>query len=115
VARWQGGEIRLLRRADAVINVKGRKVDPLEIEAALIALRGVEEVVALGVPDPDRGGHTLRVVIACRPGLLTQEEVLRFCRQHLADHKVPRSIRLVAEIPRTDRGKIDRSALAEGW
>jgi acyl-coenzyme A synthetase/AMP-(fatty) acid ligase len=114
IACWQGGELKLLRRMDALINVKGKKVDPAEIESALAALSGVEEVVALGVTNPATGGHTLRVVIACRPGMLTQEDVLRFCRSRLADHKVPRSIRLVSQIPRTDRGKIDRGALVQG-
>jgi acyl-coenzyme A synthetase/AMP-(fatty) acid ligase len=97
---------------DSVINLKGKKVDPAEIEETLSALRGVEEVVAVGVPDPETGASTLRVVIACRPGQLTREEVLRFCRAELAEHKVPRSIRLVHEIPRTARGKIDRGTLA---
>lgn len=111
VVCWRNGELAIVRRADALINVKGRKVDPAEVESAIAALSGVEEVIALGVPDPTSGGHTLRVVIACRPGFLTREEVLRFCRSRLADHKIPRSIELVSRIPRTDRGKIDRRAL----
>jgi acyl-coenzyme A synthetase/AMP-(fatty) acid ligase len=111
MARWQDGELALIRRMDSLINVKGLKVDPAEIENALTALTGVEEVVALGVIDPVTGGTMVRVVIACRPGLLTNEDVLQFCRARLADHKVPRSIRLVSEIPRTERGKVDRGAL----
>lgn len=112
VGRLKNGELQLLRRADTVINVKGKKVDPAEIEATLSALRGVEEVVAVGVSDPRTGASTVRVVIACRPGRLTRDDVLRFCRSELAEHKVPRSIRLVPEIPRTARGKIDRGTLA---
>ena len=114
LARWQDGELVLLRRADSVINVKGQKVDPAEIESTLASLPGVQEVVALGVVDPVTGGTILRVVVACRAGLLTNEDVLRFCRSRLSAHKVPRSIRLVSQIPRTDRGKIDRGALALG-
>jgi acyl-CoA synthetase (AMP-forming)/AMP-acid ligase II len=110
---WRNGELKLLRRTDALINVKGKKVDPMEIESTLLGLCGVEEVVALGIPDPETGGHTVRVVIACRPGRLSYQEVLSFCRSRLADHKIPRSIQLVPEIPRTARGKIDRGALSE--
>lgn len=112
VGAFRNGELQLLRRADSVINVKGKKVDPAEIEATISALHGVEEVVAVGIPDPRTGASTVRVVIACRPGRLTREEVLRYCRSELAEHKVPRSIRLVPEIPRTARGKIDRGTLA---
>lgn len=113
VGCWQHGELKLLRRIDSLINVKGRKVDPLEIESTLASLRGVEEVVALGIPDPETGSDTVRVVIACRPGQLSYQQVLSFCRARLADHKVPRSIQLVPEIPRTARGKIDRGVLSE--
>lgn len=111
LAAWRNGEIALLGRLDGLVNVKGKKVNPAEIEKTLLGLAGVEDIVALGVPAPERGGEMLRVVIACAPGRLAYEDVLAFCRTRLADHKVPRSIILLAAIPRTCRGKIDRQAL----
>jgi long-chain acyl-CoA synthetase len=111
VGVWRGGELKLLRRIDALINVKGRKVDPSEIEAVVAGLAGVEEVVALGVPGQQTGSQLVRVAIACRPGRLSYEDVLAWCRPRLAEHKLPRSIVLLPEIPRTSRGKIDRAAL----
>jgi long-chain acyl-CoA synthetase len=113
VGCWRHGELKLLRRTDTLINVKGRKVDPAEIESTLAGLCGVQEVVAVGIPDTETGGYTVRVVIACRPGQLSYQDVLSFCRARLADHKIPRSIQLVPEIPRTARGKIDRGVLSE--
>jgi acyl-CoA synthetase (AMP-forming)/AMP-acid ligase II len=111
VARWQDGELRLQGRADATINVKGKKVEPSEIERVVAALPGVEEVVALGL----RRGESqhVGVVIACRSRRLTYWDVQNHCRLHLAEHKLPRSIVFVDEIPRTSRGKPDRTALAE--
>ncbi len=111
LAAWRNGEIALLGRLDGLVNVKGKKVNPAEIEKTLLGLAGVEDVVVLGVPAPERGGETLRVVIACAPGRLAYEDVLAFCRARLADHKVPRSMILLPAIPRTSRGKIDRQAL----
>lgn len=111
LAAWRNGEIALLGRLDGLVNVKGKKVNPAEIEKTLLGLSGVEDVVALGVPAPERGGEMLRVVIACAPGRLAYEDVLAYCRTRLADHKVPRSMILLAAIPRTSRGKIDRRAL----
>ena len=109
LASWRGGELHLEGRLDDVINVRGKKVDPREVEAVLGRLAGVEEVVTLGAP---RGDETIvRSVVACRPGDLDREAVLRWCRRHLAHHKVPRSVVLVEEIPRTARGKLDREAL----
>jgi acyl-CoA synthetase (AMP-forming)/AMP-acid ligase II len=71
----------------------------------------VEEAAVLGVPTPGCGRETLRAVVACRPGRLTAEEVADWCRAHLSPHKVPRSVLLVAALPRNDRGKLDRCAL----
>ena len=71
----------------------------------------VDEVAVLGVPLPDRGGEVLRAVIACSPGRLSREEVLAWCREHLASHKIPRSLILLPALPRTSRGKLDRAAL----
>jgi acyl-CoA synthetase (AMP-forming)/AMP-acid ligase II len=51
--------------------------------------------------------------VACRPDTLKSDDVLAFCRARLAEHKVPRSVRLVSEIPRTPRGKVDRALLLD--
>jgi|HubBroStandDraft_3_1064219.scaffolds.fasta_scaffold03500_6 acyl-coenzyme A synthetase/AMP-(fatty) acid ligase len=111
LAAWSGGELVLRGRRDGFINIKGKKVHPREVEAVLEQLQGVEEVAVLGVPVPERGSEVLRAVIACQPGRLSPAEVLAWCRTHLAAHKVPRSLILVPRMPRTARGKLDRSAL----
>src|SRR6185436_17513087 len=65
VAAWSGSELVLRRRADRVINVRGRKVDPAEVEHVLLDLPDVEEAVVLGVPAADGRGQIVRAVIAC--------------------------------------------------
>jgi len=112
LAVWQGGELALRARLDDLVNVKGKKVNPREVEEVLGALPGVAEVVVLGVPVPDGSGERLRAVIACAPGRLSVDQVLAWSRERLAPHKVPRSVILVPELPRTPRGKLDRPALA---
>ncbi len=112
LARWRDGELELVGRLNDLINVKGKKVNPKEVERVLAALAAVEDVLVTGAPGCDRRHQVVRAVIACRPGTLSAEEVLAWCRDHLADHKVPRSVVLVEELPRTDRGKVDRAALA---
>jgi long-chain acyl-CoA synthetase len=110
LAVWQGGELALRGRVDDLVNIKGKKVNPREVEAILADLPGVDEVVVLGVPLGCRG-EVLRAVIACRPGRLKAGEVVAWCRSHLSAHKVPRSVILVAALPRNPRGKLDRAAL----
>jgi len=106
------GELRLLGRIDAVINVEGKKVEPAEVEGVLGSLSGVREAVVLGVRAAGSEKEIVRAVIAREPGRLSYEEVSAWCRKHLAPHKVPRSIVLLDAIPRTERGKVDRGALA---
>jgi acyl-CoA synthetase (AMP-forming)/AMP-acid ligase II len=111
LAAWCGDELVLRGRLDGLVNIKGRKVNPREVEEVLGGLDGVDEVAALGVPVPGRPEERLRAVIACRCGRLTVEDVLAWCRGRLAPHKVPRSVILVPAMPRTPRGKLDREAL----
>jgi long-chain acyl-CoA synthetase len=113
IARWQdetGGELVLSGRTDDLINVRGKKVNPREVEGVLAAMPGVREVLALGSADAGRAEPTLRVVVACDPGRLSPDQVLAWCRARLTEHKVPRSVVLVTELPRNARGKIDRQA-----
>jgi long-chain acyl-CoA synthetase len=111
LAVWKDGELALAGRVDDLVNIKGKKVHPREVEAILEQLAGVDEAAVLGMTVPGRQGEVLRAVIACRPGRLSAEEVVAWCRARLAAHKVPRSIILVPAMPRTPRGKLDRSAL----
>jgi len=108
---WVGGELQLRGRLDSLINVKGKKVDPGEVERVLLGLDGVIDVIVVGVPSRPEGNETVRAVVACLPGTLTAGDIVAFCRTRLAEHKVPRSVRLVTTLPRTERGKVDRSAL----
>lgn len=111
MARWEDGELRLVGRTDDLINVRGKKVNPREVEAVLAAVPEVREAVAFGVPCGARREPMLRAVVAVRPGGPTAERLLSWCREHLAAHKVPRAVVLVDRIPRTARGKVDRNAL----
>lgn len=112
LALWRHGELALQGRVDDLVNIKGKKVNPREVETILAALAGVDEASVLGLAVPGRG-ELLRAVIACRPGSLTAEAVVAWCREHLSAHKVPRSVILVEALPRNARGKLDRRALQE--
>ena len=110
LATWKEGELALQGRVDDLVNIKGKKVNPREVESVIARLEGVDSVAVLGMPGPS-GGEVLRAVIACRPGRITAAGVVAWCREHLSAHKVPRSVILVEELPRNARGKLDRGAL----
>jgi acyl-CoA synthetase (AMP-forming)/AMP-acid ligase II len=106
------GEVVLVGRADDLVIVRGKNVNPREVEAALRGLAGVEDVAVFGVDGPEGPRSVLRALVSAPGGGLDYERVVTHCRGRLAEHKVPRSVVMVDEIPRTARGKLDHGALA---
>ena len=106
----QAGELVLLGRVDDVINVRGKKVYPAEVEACLRAHAGVVE--ALAFAERGRAGDVVSAVVVVRDQTKV-ELLMTHCRSQLSDHKVPRGILIVPEIPRNERGKLDRQALSK--
>lgn len=111
---FRDGELRLLRRVDAIVNVRGKKVDPLEIETVLDALSGIDESVVMGIRKTSLSGESLGAIVAGADALPPLNDILIWCRSHLAPHKVPRRVVRVKALPRTPRGKLDRK-LVRQW
>ncbi|WP_158841302.1 class I adenylate-forming enzyme family protein [Saccharothrix deserti] len=99
-----GRRIQLAGRADAVINVGGARVNPLEIETILASHPDVLDVHVRGESDSARGQVPVARVVL-REGTRTGPLVL-WCRQRLAPHLVPRRIDAVPSITRTATGKV---------
>lgn len=106
------GELRLLGRRSEVVNVGGRKVHPREVENVLAQMPGVDDAVVFGEALQDRATEVCHAVVASRPEAgLSPRTVRDWCTKHLAAYKVPKLVTLVTEIPRTERGKLDRAKL----
>ena len=102
------GTISLLGRGSGVINTGGEKVFAEEVEQVLVEHPGVAEAVVVGVPD-DRWGSRVAALVVAVPGAELDLDVLAdHVGSRLAGYKRPRVVRLVAEIPRTVSGKLDR-------
>jgi len=95
------------RRDDLIIS-GGVNVYPLEVEAALTAVEGIEEVVVFGVPDERWGQRVCAAVI----GDAAATAVMTHARATLAAYKCPKDVYVVADLPRTASGKVRRSAVA---
>ncbi|MEP7116128.1 MAG: fatty acid--CoA ligase family protein [Acidobacteriota bacterium] len=105
------GELLLVGRANRAINVRGLKVDPGEVEQVVRALGGVDDVVVTGIGSPG-AQEFVCAVVAGAAGRVSYESVSAWCRAHLAEHKVPRSILVVEQIVYSARGKVDPEWLA---
>ncbi|TMR99142.1 AMP-binding protein [Nonomuraea basaltis] len=104
-------------RTDDIEVVGGINVAPTEIEAVLARHPGVREVAVVSVRD-DAGVTALRAfVVPGTPGVdaaRLEPELIALAREHLAAFKVPKSVRVAAELPRTHTGKLRRFVLREG-
>ena len=101
----------LVGRTSDVINVAGRKLSPHEVEARLTEFPGVRQAVVFGVPSELRGEEPVACIVASED--LACDALLRHCQEHLSPWQVPRDVWVVAEIPVSERGKINRRELAE--
>jgi fatty-acyl-CoA synthase len=89
----------------------GENVYPAEVENVLARLQGVAEATVVGQPDP-AWGEVGEAFIVRAPGTsLTEEDVTRHVRAHLAGYKVPKRVTFVAALPRTASGKVKKSEL----
>jgi O-succinylbenzoic acid--CoA ligase len=105
------GYLYVLDRRDDLIVSGGENVYPAEVEAALLAHPAVAEAGVIGAPDTQWGRRVTGVVVL-RPGeMTTADELIAFCRQHLAGYKVPRQIEFRAVLPRNAAGKLLRREL----
>jgi acyl-CoA synthetase (AMP-forming)/AMP-acid ligase II len=104
------GFLTLNGRIKELINRGGEKISPAEIDAVLLAHPAVAEAAAFGVPDPKYGEEVEAAVVL--KGDLEPEGLLAFCRERLADFKVPKVIRVVSGLPKNALGKVKRRALA---
>jgi len=105
------GYLRLIGRIKELINRGGEKIAPREIDEVLESHPAVKEAVAFGVPHPTWGEEVAAAVVLKSPA--TEKELLAYCRERLADFKVPRHLHIVESIPRTPTGKVQRRFVAE--
>jgi acyl-CoA synthetase (AMP-forming)/AMP-acid ligase II len=91
----------------------GFNVYPAEVEQVLARLDGVAESAVIGVPDA-RLGEVGKAFVVLRPGhALAEPDVLAWCRQRLANYKVPRAVEFRADLPRNPAGKPLKRVLRE--
>jgi len=99
------------RRVDLILS-GGANVYPAEVESALAEHPDIADVVVIGLPDPEWGQRVHAIVAptdADAPP--AEQDVIAYAKQRLAAYKVPKSVEIVAEIPRTAATKVSRSAL----
>ena len=101
-------------RIKNIINRGGEKISPEHVEDVLAGCSGVTEAAVFAIPDAMYGERVGAVVVS--PGKsVTAEEILRSCRGELSRFEVPDRIEVVAALPHTAKGALDRRAVDDRY
>jgi fatty-acyl-CoA synthase len=106
------GYIQLKDRSKDIIISGGENISSIEVEDALYKHPAVMAVAVVAKPD-DKWGETPCAFVELKDGMrATPDELVQWCKKHLAGYKVPRTI-VFADIPKTSTGKIQKFKLRE--
>jgi long-chain acyl-CoA synthetase len=100
------------RKSDMIIR-GGENIYPREIDELLYAHPAVASAAAIGVPDPLYGEEVAAFVVLKEGVAATAEELMEFCRAHLADFKCPKTVTFLDEMPKGPTGKLLKRELAQ--
>ena len=109
----ESGYLTLTGRLKEMINRGGEKISPREIDEVLLGHPLVAEAVCFGTPHKTWGEEVAAAVVVREP--TTEQELLAYCKERLADFKRPKQIHVVDAIPRTATGKIQRRVVAQAF
>ncbi|HEY6912829.1 MAG TPA: long-chain fatty acid--CoA ligase [Myxococcales bacterium] len=109
------GYFHFYDRCKDLIKCKGYSVFAKDVEEVLYAHPQVKAAGVIGVPDPALGQRIKAIVVlqADARGKLGEEELKAYCKERLAEYKVPQVIEFRGELPRTDVGKVSRRELRD--
>jgi fatty-acyl-CoA synthase len=106
------GYVKIKDRSKDVIISGGENISSLEVEDVLYRHPAVLGAAVVAMPD-DKWGETPCAFVELKPNTqITGQEIIAFCRQHLAKFKAPRAV-VFGELPKTSTGKIQKFVLRE--
>jgi len=108
------GYAEIRDRLKDVIISGGENISSVEVEGVLIRHPSVQEVAVVGLPH-EKWGEAPHAFVVLKPdATLTEEELRGFARERLAGFKVPKGMTIVAELPKTATGKVQKYVLRGG-
>ena len=111
----EDGYFFLTDRLKRMINASGFKVWPAEVEALMYRHPAIQEACIISTPDSYRGESVKAVVVlrASHRDLVTEQDIVDWCRDNMAVYKVPRKVQFVDALPKSGAGKVMWRTLQE--
>lgn len=109
----QAGNIFIVDRKKDMIVTAGFNVYPAELERVIAGHPDVALVAVGAMADEEKGELAKAYIIAKDATEPTAEDIIKFCREHMAAYKVPRAVQFVDDFPKTSSGKVMRRRLHE--
>ena len=107
------GYFKIVDRIKDVIIISGFNIYPSEIEEVVLKHEKIFEAACVGIQNKD-GSESIKLFLSLKPGeVLTNDEIIEYCRSQLTAYKVPKMIEFIEEIPKSNVGKILRRELRE--
>jgi len=102
------GYLFMVDRLKRMINASGFKVWPAEVENIMYGHPDIHEACVIAVPDSKRG-ETAKALVVLKPTAptnLSENDIIAWCKHHMAAYKVPTSVAILDELPKSGTGKI---------
>ncbi len=103
----EDGVVWFTDRLKDIVKTGGENVSSVEVERVLLGHPKISDCAVIAVPHP-RWGEAVTAVIVSDPAGLAANDVITYCRAHLAGFKTPKAVVFVADLPRTATGKIQK-------
>ena len=108
-----GGNIVITDRKKDMFIVGGFNAYPAEIESMLLGHGSIAQVAVVGIPD-ERMGEVGMAFVVAKPGVIvTEAEIIAWCREHMANYKAPRRVAVVDALPLNASGKVLKHELRD--
>lgn len=109
------GKLFLNGRQSDLIIVSGFNVYPVEVEIVLDQIPGIKESAVVGNKNDNTGEIVVAFVVLSSELIITEQNIIKKCKEKLASYKVPREIHILETLPRTLVGKIDKVLLKANY
>lgn len=110
--RDEEGYLYLTGRKDDQLKIRGHRINPMEIEDALMATGSLLEIAVVGVEDRLLGKRLVAIAVSSS-GETSERDILAKCLTMLPRNKIPSEVKFVSALPKNSNGKINRSGCIE--